>query len=192
MFLTEVDDFKRKNVAGRRFFCCSHHSVVAVERERPLWCWRGTALKVVNAAFMDDDVPQRPFHEAELAASLLVQVSRGGNSSRHGEEVLGPDGSHRHRPAHLWRRHGYDIPLIPNTHPGARLGTPCERLLLPQRRSGHVRGHDGGSTVQFTTIIFKHVEGRRAVGRTQIRRFDSDSRIEEGFDVEVKHQSADE
>lgn len=46
------------------------------------------------------------FHEAKLAASLLVEVSRCGNSSWHGEEVLSPDGSHRHRPAHLRRRHG--------------------------------------------------------------------------------------
>ena len=46
------------------------------------------------------------FHEAELASSLLVEVSCCGNSSRHGEEVLSPDGSHRHWPAHLWRRHG--------------------------------------------------------------------------------------
>lgn len=43
------------------------------------------------------------FHEAELAASLLVEVSRSGNSSWHGEEVLSPNGSHWHRPAHLWR-----------------------------------------------------------------------------------------
>lgn len=35
-----------------------------------------------------------------------MEVSRGGNSSWHGEEVLSPNGSHRHRPAHLWRRHG--------------------------------------------------------------------------------------
>lgn len=43
------------------------------------------------------------FHEAELAASLLMKISRGGDASRHGEEVLSPDGSHWHGPAHLCR-----------------------------------------------------------------------------------------
>lgn len=37
-----------------------YRPVVAVERERPLWCRRGTALKVVHAALVDDDVPQWP------------------------------------------------------------------------------------------------------------------------------------
>lgn len=106
----------------------THLPVIAVEREGPLRRSRGAALKVVHTAFVDDDVPQRPckasyirvtqvtpslvtqalgamltFHQAELAAPLLVQVSRAGNSPRHGEEVLSPDGSHWHGPAHLWR-----------------------------------------------------------------------------------------
>lgn len=54
----------------------------------------------------------------------------------------------------------HDIPLFPNTHPDTWLGGPRKRLLLPHGWSGHVGGHDSGSTTQYTTIIFNRVERR--------------------------------
>lgn len=105
MSLAEVDNLKWENIAGCGLLCSSHHSVVAIERERPLWSSRGTALKVVHTAFVDDDVPQGPLHEAELTSSLLVEVSRGGDSPWHCEQILGPDGSHWDWPDQLRRGH---------------------------------------------------------------------------------------
>lgn len=40
--------------------CLFYLPIVPIERECPLWCRRGTALKVVHTALMEDGVPQRP------------------------------------------------------------------------------------------------------------------------------------
>lgn len=61
-----------------------------------------------------------------------------------------------------------NLHLFPNTHPGALR----KRLLLPQRRGGHVDGHDGDTTVQQTTMLRQHVEETedgRTAGRPESR-----------------------
>lgn len=63
-------------------------------------------LLTETACFIKEMTYWRTFPEAEVTPSLLMEVSSHGNSSRHGEQVLSPNGSHRHWPENLRRWHG--------------------------------------------------------------------------------------
>lgn len=77
-----------------------------------MWCSRRAALEIVDAAFMDDDEAKRPFHQAELAASFLVQISRCVDSSRHGEQILSSDSLHGNGPGDRWCSHVFAIEIL--------------------------------------------------------------------------------
>lgn len=99
----KCNKFQKQNIMNSTFFSVNNNFWF---NKNTVIYYTATYTYFICPATCDPCRNELTFHEAELAASLLMKISRGGDASWHGEEVLSPDGSHWHRPAHLLRWHG--------------------------------------------------------------------------------------